>query len=93
MIKIRIKTDKNYSFTIPVPLAVLHASSSILSSETVWRKVSKQINQHTKYTINSEHPKFIKPYLKQIIKELKYHRGLVLVDIKLKDGTSVLIRL
>ncbi|QOR66964.1 hypothetical protein IM538_01960 [Cytobacillus suaedae] len=93
MIKVKVKTDKNHSFTIPVPLTVLRASGSILSSEWVWRKVSKQINQHTKYTINSDQPKFIKPYLKQIVKELKYHRGLVLVDIKLKDGTSVMVRL
>lgn len=93
MIKVKVKTDKNHSFTIPVPLAVLHASGSILSSEWVWRKVRKHINQHTKHTINLDHPKFIKPHLKQLIKELRYHRGLVLVDIKLKDGTSVQIKL
>jgi hypothetical protein len=93
MIKVKVKTDKNHSFTIPIPLAVLHASGSILSSEWVWKKVSKQINQNTKYTINLDHPKLLKSHLKQILKELRYHRGLVLVDVKLKDGTSVMIRL
>ncbi|MBE4910649.1 hypothetical protein IMZ08_21650 [Bacillus luteolus] len=93
MIKVKVKTDKNHSFTIPVPLAVLHASSSILSSEWIWRKVTRQINLHTKHNLNLDHPKFLKAHLKQMIKELRHHKGLVLVDIKLKDGTSVLIRL
>lgn len=93
MIKVKVKTDKNHSFTIPVPLAVLHASGSILSSEWIWRKVTRQINQHTKHNLNLDHPKFLKTHLKQMIKELRYHKGLVLVDIKLKDGTSVMIRL
>jgi hypothetical protein len=31
--------------------------------------------------------------LKPIYKEMKKHRGLVLVDVKAKDGTEVVVRL
>lgn len=46
-----------------------------------------------KKKIDFTFPLLDKKMLKPIVKELKNHKGIVLVDVKAKDGTEVKIRL
>lgn len=97
MINVKIKTDKNLRLNIPVPYAILHVGCSILSSEFLLRKLTKWANYHTRHktpisfmTLSS---KSSKQLFKQMIRELHRHKGLVVVDAKLQDGTEIIVRL
>ncbi|HWO95286.1 MAG TPA: hypothetical protein VNM45_02875 [Bacillus sp. (in: firmicutes)] len=37
--------------------------------------------------------KIIKCFLNSIIKELQHHKGVVLVDVKVQDGTHIIVKL
>lgn len=96
MIKVKIETDHKRKFTIPVPYSFLHVFGSLLSSKFLWRQADKWINHQSKKTTFSLVPldsKMIKQFLISVIKELQHQKGLVLVDIKLQDGTKVMIKL
>jgi hypothetical protein len=97
MINVKIKTDKNLRLNIPVPYAILHVGSSILSSEFLLRKLTKWANHHARHkTPISFMPlssKSSKQLFKELIRDLHHHKGLVVVDVKLQDGTEVVVRL
>jgi hypothetical protein len=95
MIKVSIRTDKKQSFTIPVPYALLQVSSSILSSEWLWKRIVKLSNKHTEKPISLENlvSETNRHLLKHLIKEIKQYRGLELVNVSLKDGTKVKVKL
>ena len=96
MIKIRIKTKNKFRFIIPVPFAILHVAGSFLSSEIFWRQIVKRTNRREAQKTFSPRPadkKIVRQLFKQIIKELRYHKGLVIVDAELNDGTKIMVRL
>ncbi|WP_078410612.1 hypothetical protein [Priestia abyssalis] len=96
MIKINIQTDNKRKFTIPVPYSFLRVFISLLSSKFLWRQANKWLNRQSEKTAAwpvSLDPSMIKHYLNPIIKELQHQKGLVLVDVKLQDGTKVTIKL
>lgn len=93
MLHIKVKA-KDVRFTLPVPYAILALCSSILTSKFVHH----QANKWTKETFERKKidftiPQIDKETLKPIIKELKNHKGMVLVDVKAKDGTEVKVTL
>ncbi|GGE57772.1 hypothetical protein GCM10007140_05170 [Priestia taiwanensis] len=81
---IKVKA-KNVRFTIPVPYAMLNIAISIFHSKLVQQNVSKK----TDFPFQQ----LDKKMLKSIVKDLKNYKGLVLVDVKAKDGTEVKVRL
>jgi hypothetical protein len=96
MMKIKIKTSNKIAFSLPVPYTVLKAASSILASEKFKNQMHKWANQ------DSEHkhvPAAIfdtilnKQLMKEVIRELGNHKGIVLVDVRLHDGTEVMVKL
>jgi plasmid replication initiation protein len=93
MLHIKIKS-KDFRLTLPIPYAILNIGISILSSEFLHRRIHHWTKEHFKkkqldFSILDIDRKALKP----IYKELKNHRGLVLVDVKAKDGTEVVVRL
>ncbi|WP_425458101.1 hypothetical protein [Bacillus rubiinfantis] len=93
MLRIKVKT-KNVRFTIPIPNVILNIGISVLSSKPFQQQLHKWTKEHLKevkqdFTI----PLLEKEMLKPILNELKRHKGLLLVDVKTKDGTEVKIRL
>jgi hypothetical protein len=96
MIKVKIQTDNKLRFTIPVPYGFLRVCGSLLSSKFFWRQANKWMNQQAEKTtslIEPVDPKIIKHLLSSIITELQRYKGLELVDVKLQDGTKVMIKL
>ncbi|WP_442598586.1 hypothetical protein [Neobacillus sp. D3-1R] len=93
MIDIKVKTkDKN--FTVPIPYTILNLGISVLSSKTITRL----INSRTKKAMNDKEinftiPQIDKRLLKQLIGELKNHKGTDLVHVKSKDGSEITIKL
>lgn len=89
MLKVRVKVNGK-KFSIPVPYSVLNMFSFIITS----KKVNSLINK----AIEKDRSKFIVPQierkdLKPLIQGLSKHKGLVLVDMKLNDGTEVKVKL
>jgi hypothetical protein len=94
MLKIKVKTE-TVRFSIPVPYFILTIGVSILSSEFLYRKINKLLVKHKENEekeISFTMPLLNKKELKTIIKELKKHKGLELVNVKSKDDTEVRIR-
>ncbi|MEH7418763.1 hypothetical protein V7266_26230 [Neobacillus drentensis] len=88
--KIKIKVESR-RFIIPVPYAFLHLFIGLLTSKRILVLVNRAIDKNAK-------KKFQIPYinrddLKPLLRELSKQRGLKLVDISLKDGTEISIRL
>ncbi|NQD65971.1 hypothetical protein HP456_08540 [Bacillus haikouensis] len=93
MLHIKVKS-KDFRLTLPIPYAILNIVISILSSEFLHQRIHHWTREHFKkkqldFSILDIDRKALKP----IYKELKNHRGLVLVDVKAKDGTEVVVRL
>ncbi|MBT2679673.1 hypothetical protein J7E38_11730 [Bacillus sp. ISL-35] len=95
MMKIKIKTNK-VAFSLPVPYTILRAVSSILASKRFKSQMHKWANQDLERnqvpavlftTILNKH------LMNEIIRELGKHKGTLLVDAKLHDGTEVLVKL
>ncbi|MET3193367.1 hypothetical protein [Bacillus sp. OAE603] len=95
MLKLKVKT-KEVRFTIPVPYAILHLGISILSSKILHNQMNKWLNHQDGYTDDKKFtltiPQIDKKLLKLVVKELRKHKGLVLVDVKANDGTEVLVK-
>jgi uncharacterized protein YlbG (UPF0298 family) len=92
MLHIKVKA-KDVRFTIPVPYAILTIFISILSSKFLHQQANKWTKEHfERKKLDFTIPLINKETLKQIIKELKNHKGIVLVDVKAKDGTEVRVR-
>ncbi|MFJ7971834.1 hypothetical protein [Psychrobacillus sp. NPDC096389] len=93
MISVKVKT-KGVRFSLPVPYLFINLGILILSSEFLHKQMNKWIKESMKekemtFTI----PQLDKKELGKIVKELKSHRGLEIVDVQAKDGTEVFIRL
>ncbi len=96
MIKVKVQTNNKHRFTIPIPYFFLHISRSFLTSKFLWEQINKQIHQKTKKNAFSKitiDPTIIKDFLSSIIDELQNYKGLVIVDVKLKDGTEVMVKI
>lgn len=96
MIKVKVQTNNKRRFTIPIPYVFLHIFRSFLTSKFLWEQINKQIHQQTKNNALSKitiEPTIIKDFLGSIIGELENYKGLVIVDVKLKDGTEVMVRI
>lgn len=90
MLKIKIKV-KDRRFIIPVPYAFLHLFIGILTSKQILVHVNRAIEKKAK---NKFQIPYINRYdLKPLLWELSEHKGLLLVETSLKDGTEVSIRL
>jgi hypothetical protein len=93
MLHVNVKT-KEAKFTIPVPYVLLNIGISILTSKLLIRHANKWSKPHLdKKKISFTIPSIDKTELKQIIKELKKHKGLELVNVRAQDGTEVIVRL
>ncbi|MDQ0971653.1 hypothetical protein QFZ31_001531 [Neobacillus niacini] len=92
MLHIKVKA-KDVRFTIPVPYAILTIFISILISKFLHQQANKWTKEHfERKKLDFTIPLINKETLKPIIKELKNHKGIVLVDVKAKDGTEVRVR-
>lgn len=93
MLQIKVKT-KDVRFTIPIPNAVLNIGVSILSSKFLQQHIHEWTKKHLeRKKLEFSIPQIDKKMLMPILKELKGHKGLLLVDVKAKDGTEVKVRL
>lgn len=93
MLKIKVKTEGK-TLSIPLPYTLLNVSSTVLCSKFLWRNINKRINKNSQtISILPLDPTILKPLLKQVIKELKDYKGLVIVDVKTDDGTRIWIQL
>ncbi|MFO1446254.1 hypothetical protein KDN24_24225 [Bacillus sp. Bva_UNVM-123] len=96
MIKVKVQTSNKRRFTIPVPYVFLHLCQSFLTSNFLWEQINKKIHEQSKkkafpnITIN---PKIVKHFLTPILEEIQNYKGLVIVDVKLKDGTEVMVKI
>jgi len=93
MMYVKVKA-KDIRFTIPVPYVFLNVAISILSSKFVQQSANKWTKEHfERKNIDFTIPLIDKKTLKPIVQELKNYKGIVLVDVKAKDGTEVKVRL
>lgn len=93
MIRVKVKT-KGVRFIIPVPYAVLNIVISIAMSKILQKQINKWTKEEfEKKKVDFTFPLIDKEMLKPIVKELKNHKGIVLVDVKAKDGTEVKVTL
>ncbi|PJN89592.1 hypothetical protein [Bacillus sp. mrc49] len=93
MMHVKVKA-KDVRFSIPVPYALLNMVMSILFSKFVHHLVNKWTKEYfERKKLDFAFPLMDKKTLKPIVEELKNYKGLVLVDVKAKDGTEVKVRL
>jgi len=93
MLHLKVKA-KDFRLTLPIPYAILNIGISILSSKFIHQQANKWTKEHfERKKLDITIPQIDKKMLKPIIEELKNYKGLVLVDVKAKDGTEVKIRL
>ncbi|MDF2859053.1 MAG: hypothetical protein K0Q87_4904 [Neobacillus sp.] len=85
MLKVKVKV-KNKRFSIPVPYAVLNLASLVITSKRLNRIINKAMEKDgSKFSF----PKIDRKDLKPLLQGLSVHRGVILVETKLKDGTEV----
>ncbi|KWW17299.1 MULTISPECIES: hypothetical protein [Peribacillus] len=93
MMHVKVKV-KDVRFSIPVPYVILNIGISILTSRFVQQMANKWTKEpFERKKLDFTFPLIDKNMLKPIVEELKNHKGLVLVDVKAKDGTEVKVRL
>ncbi|MBV7504344.1 hypothetical protein KW850_03585 [Bacillus sp. sid0103] len=93
MLHLKVKA-KDVRFTLPIPYAILNIGISILSSKFLHRHANKWTKEHfERKKLDFTIPQIDKETLIPIVKELKKHKGIVLVDVKAKEGTEVTVRL
>ncbi|MFB7155842.1 hypothetical protein [Lysinibacillus sp. NPDC056232] len=93
MMHVKVKA-KGFRLNIPMPYALLNIVISILSSKLFQRNLNKWTKEHfERKKLDFTFPLIEKKTLRPIVKELKNHKGIVLVDVKAKDGTEVKVRL
>ena len=89
MLKVKVKV-KDKRFSIPVPYEVLNLASLIITSKKINRFINKAIEKDgSKFIL----PEIERKDLKPLLKGLSKHSGVILVDLKLKDGTEVEVKL
>lgn len=89
MIKVKISI-KDKKFTVPVPYPLLNMLSGLLTSKRMIRYANKAIEKDGKAF---KVPQISRKDLKPLLKALSEHKGLILVETKLNDGTEVIVRL
>lgn len=89
MLKVKVKA-KDKRFSIPVPYAALNLVCLILTSKRINRLINKAIEKDGSKFI---FPEIERKDLKPLLHGFSQHRGLILVETKLKDGTEVVVRL
>jgi hypothetical protein len=89
MLKVKIKT-KNRKFIVPVPYTLLTMISAILTSNRLLKYANKGIEKEGK---SFRVPKIDRKDLKPLLSALSEHKGLLLVETKLRDGTVVSVSL
>ncbi|WP_102272097.1 hypothetical protein [Cytobacillus massiliigabonensis] len=89
MLKVKVKV-KDKRFFIPVPYAVLHLGSVIITSKRLNRLINKAIEKDGSKFI---FPEIDRKDLKPLLQGFSKNSGLILVETKLKDGTEVKIKL
>lgn len=93
MMHVKVKA-KNIRITIPIPYAFLDITISILCSKFLQHNINKWTKEYfDRKKMDFTFPLIDKKTLKPIVKELKNYKGIVLVDVKDKDGTEVKVRL
>ncbi|MBO1511002.1 hypothetical protein [Metabacillus bambusae] len=92
MIKVTIVTRKTYRIVVPVPYFVLNCCGSLLSSHAFWKQVKKWTKQDSKVSVWLP-DSLDKMTLKVLVSSLKSHKGLLLVDVNLKDNMKVKVKL
>ena len=93
MLKVKVKTE-SVRLSIPVPYVMLNMGITIVSSQHVNRLINKWVQESMKEKEQTfTMPPLNKKELKSIVRELKKHKGLGLVNVKAKDGTEVVIKL
>ncbi|MDC7768874.1 hypothetical protein [Priestia megaterium] len=93
MIHVKVKT-KDVRFSIPVPYALLNVAISVAFLKFIQKHAVKWTKEHFKRKgLNFTFPIIDKNMLKPIVKELKKHKGMVLVDVKATDGTEIRVKL
>jgi len=93
MMHVKVKA-KDIRFTIPIPYAFLNFAISILSSKFLQQQLNKWTKeQFERKKLDFTFPLIDKKTLKPIVKELRNYKGIVLVDVKAKDGTEVKVKL
>lgn len=89
MLKVKLKVEGK-RFSIPVPYAVLNLASLIVTSKKLNRLINKAIEKNgSKFIMPEIERKDLRPFLQEISK----HKGVILVDTKLKDGTEVVVKI
>jgi hypothetical protein len=92
MVDIKVKT-KDVKFSVPIPYSILSLSVSVLSTNLIHRLVDRWQKKFSNENHLTTIPPLDKKLLRDIIHELKKHKGTELVYIKAKDGTEIKIRL
>ncbi|MET4559927.1 hypothetical protein ABIA69_001070 [Lysinibacillus parviboronicapiens] len=93
MMHVKVKA-KDIRFTIPVPYAILNIIISILSSKLLQKNANKWTQDYfERKKLDFTFPLIDKQTLIPIVKELQNYKGIVLVDVKAKDGTEVKVKL
>lgn len=93
MVKVKVNTENNIRFTVPVPYSILHLCCSLLTSRAIWKFVNNKWIQNKAFELQTTNIDSLKRLLKEFVKELHNYKGLTLVDVNLHDGTKVLIKL
>jgi hypothetical protein len=89
MLKVKVKV-KDKRFTIPVPYAVLGLVCLIVTSKRLNRLINNAIKKDgSKFSF----PEMDRKDLKPLLQGLSMHRGVTLVETRLKDGTEVEVKL
>ncbi|WP_088011861.1 hypothetical protein [Gottfriedia acidiceleris] len=89
MLKVKLKVEGK-RFSIPIPYAVLNLACMIISSKQINRIINKAIKKSDNKFI---FPEIERKDLKPLLQELSKNSGLILVDMKPKDGTEVVVKL
>lgn len=89
MLRVKLKVEGK-RFSIPIPYAVVNLASMIITSKQINRLINKAIKKSDSKFI---FPEIEKKDLKPLLQELSKNSGLILVDMKLKDGTEVVVKL
>lgn len=93
MLQVKVKA-KDVRLTIPIPCAILNIAISIFCSKMFHQNVNKWTKEHfERKELDFTFPLIDKEALKPIVKELKNQKGIVIVDVKAKDGSEVHVRL
>lgn len=89
MLKVKLRIGGR-RFFIPVPYVLLNLVSMMMTSKWMIRLLNKSIaSSETAFIF----PEIDRKELKILLKEFSKHRGVVLVDAKIKEGTEVKVTL